>query len=243
LIFCTCVHTNTQIIQKINISESCVRKVEEAAHAITVKTENVAKKEIECAQRELACELILENEARRVQNLLAQIRKANEKERLEFQRQTEGLELKMRDLTARLEIALTQKAAAEENLRDHIHRSSDEKLFEAFQRLKALVTAEHTQMRPPPIEEEGMVSFAEEVDSKQSKELLHLQISELIREKDAMEHKIRCQLESNSTLTSAVISAKSTIAAAEERLKSLQNELTHSRNQSRWERSKSICCF
>ena len=243
-------HANIHEIQRNQLSENCVKKVEEAAHELTVKSENIAKKEMDCAQREMACELILENEARRMQSLLAQIQKENEKERLEFQRQTESMDRKMRDLSARLEFALTQKATAEENLRDQVHRSSDEKLFEAFQRLKALVTAEHTHMQQPrPFgEEQRIVSFTEEgnelPDSKDSQEPLHSQISELQQEKEELEQKVRFLLENTSSLNSEAISAKATIAAAEKRLKSLQMELEHPLIQNRREQqSNSPYCL
>jgi hypothetical protein len=108
-----------------------------------LKAEIVSKKELECERREFACELLLQHEERRFHELMLRVRQVIEHDRAEFLRHRCELERKNQDLRNCLEYAIFQKELATNELRGFVQQCSDEKVFEALQRLKLFFQNEY----------------------------------------------------------------------------------------------------
>ena len=209
----------------------------EEAKASVHLCDQAARREAECSQRELACELLLENETRRIQEQYTQMKQGMERERQEFRNQCELKDLKIRELSSRLDAAVLQKALAEEKLHQQIQATSDERLFDAFLKLKELVSVEQSKMKKMRTNMSELIANQEtDQNSLVQKEKMLQESQSLLKEyrsqsdelqvkKQKLELELSCLKEANTSLLADLTLAKNEISLQNQRTAGLIQEI------------------
>ena len=209
----------------------------EEAKASVQLCDQASRREAECSQRELACELLLENETRRIQEQYAQMKQGMERERHEFRNQCELKDLKIRELSSRLDAAVLQKALAEEKLHQQIQATSDERLFDAFLKLKEVVSVEQSKMKKMRTNMSELIANQEtDQNSLVQKEKMLQESQSLLKEyrsqsdelqvkKQKLELELSCLKEANTSLLADLTLAKNEISLQNQRTAGLIQEI------------------
>ena len=180
----------------LEANEVRLRKMEDAVKAAKLKAETVQKREIDCSQRELACELLLENETKRIQELHATLQAAYQQNCHEHRRQIQIKENHILELNCRLESVLTQKAEVEQKLVQN-EKASDDRLFEAFRKLKEIITNEQDKKKKMEIlivskERRYLDMLEKEEEQKRTINSMQVILDKLQAENFRLQHENQC---------------------------------------------------
>ena len=221
-------------LQKIESLEQLNKKLEHGVSVGRLKCEHAAKREAACDQRELACELMLQGEEARLQTVVGQAKAAAEGERQELLRHVSSLERRVEELRREAEECRDAKERAEASLVLQIQRTSDEKLFEAFARLRDFVTTEHDKMEHAnssltelmSVQEHNLTMMAEK-DRELHEVRVHWdQTQRQLEEAQRSASALQAELEAlKAKHTEEVLSVKEQHLLDKERGNSLQQEL------------------